>query len=149
MINRPCRCCRRRGDQKPAARRTIAADKELLAARQLPVTGPLEAAARLQRQVARQAVPVPDALRAGRDYMGMSSAATPSMPSSSMAALTRREQQILVLIARGATASDVAGKLNISPLTARKHRENLMRKFDVHNTAELTAYAVRHGVLAG
>jgi hypothetical protein len=29
---------------------------------------------------------------------------------------------------------------------ARKHRENLMRKLDLHNTAEVVAYAARHGV---
>ncbi len=36
-----------------------------------------------------------------------------------------------------------------SSCIARKHRENLMRKLNVHNTAAPTAYAVRHGVLAG
>ena len=60
--------------------------------------------------------------------------------------LTRREQQILALIAAGATGTEVARRLYISPLTVRKHRENLMRKLEVHNTAELVAYAVRLGV---
>ncbi|MGH8783619.1 MAG: response regulator transcription factor, partial [Cupriavidus necator] len=55
-------------------------------------------------------------------------------------------QQILMLIARGATAGDIAAQLDISPLTARKHRENLMRKLDLHNTAEVVAYAARQGI---
>lgn len=63
--------------------------------------------------------------------------------------LTRREHQILALVAQGMTAREVAERLGISPLTARKHRENLMRKLDLHNAAELTTYAVRLGLPAG
>lgn len=60
--------------------------------------------------------------------------------------LTRREQQILSLIPHGASAREIAERLGISPLTVRKHRENLMRKLDLHSGAELTAYAVRIGL---
>lgn len=63
--------------------------------------------------------------------------------------LTRREHQILALVAQGMTAREVAERLGISPLTARKHRENLMRKLDLHSAAELTTYAVRLGLPAG
>ncbi|OBZ94593.1 transcriptional regulator [Pararhizobium polonicum] len=63
--------------------------------------------------------------------------------------LTRREHQILALVAQGMTARDIAERLGISPLTARKHRENLMRKLNLHSAAELTAYAVRLGLPAG
>ncbi|MCP4564242.1 MAG: response regulator transcription factor [Bosea sp.] len=63
--------------------------------------------------------------------------------------LTRRERELLVLIAGGATARDAAARLGISPLTARKHRENLMRKLDLHSAAELAAFAVRLGLPAG
>lgn len=60
--------------------------------------------------------------------------------------LTRREQQVLALAAQGATAAQIGQALHISPLTARKHRENLMRKLSLHSTAELVAYAVRLGL---
>lgn len=63
--------------------------------------------------------------------------------------LTQRERQILLLVAQGLTAREVAGRLGIQYLTARKHRENLMRKLDLHNGAELAAYAVRLGLPAG
>lgn len=63
--------------------------------------------------------------------------------------LTRRERELLVLIAGGATGRDAAARLGISPLTARKHRENLMRKLDLHSAAELTAFAVRLGLPTG
>jgi DNA-binding NarL/FixJ family response regulator len=68
---------------------------------------------------------------------------------ASPAELTRREQQILALIPHGVTTRDIAERLGISPLTARKHRENLMRKLDLHSGAELTAYAIRLGLSAG
>ncbi|WP_426130027.1 LuxR C-terminal-related transcriptional regulator [Pararhizobium sp. PWRC1-1] len=63
--------------------------------------------------------------------------------------LTRREWQMLALIPHGVTTRDIAERLGISPLTARKHRENLMRKLDLHSGAELTAYAIRLGLPAG
>ncbi|MBA8878977.1 response regulator [Phyllobacterium myrsinacearum] len=63
--------------------------------------------------------------------------------------LTRRERQMLALIPHGVTTRDIAERLGISPLTARKHRENLMRKLDLHSGAELTAYAIRLGLPAG
>lgn len=65
------------------------------------------------------------------------------------AVLTKREQQILGLVAQGSSARDIANTLHISPLTVRKHRENLMRKLDLHNTAELAVYAVRLGLPVG
>jgi DNA-binding NarL/FixJ family response regulator len=73
----------------------------------------------------------------------------PTAAIVSPVALTRRERQILAMIPHGATNRDIASRLGISPLTARKHRENLMRKLDLHNGAELTAYAVRLGLPAG
>ncbi|WP_279635223.1 response regulator transcription factor [Cupriavidus lacunae] len=72
--------------------------------------------------------------------------ATADATTDPLASPTRREQQILMLIARGATAGDIAAQLDISPLTARKHRENLMRKLDPHNTAEVVADAARQGI---
>ncbi|MFY0478463.1 response regulator [Achromobacter marplatensis] len=60
--------------------------------------------------------------------------------------LTRREQQILALIAMGATGPEVAERLFISPQTVRKHRENLMRKLEVHSTAGLVSYALKLGL---
>lgn len=63
--------------------------------------------------------------------------------------LTRREMQILSLSAQGLTAREIAERLGISPLTARKHRENLMRKLSLHSAAEIAAYAVRIGLPIG
>lgn len=73
----------------------------------------------------------------------------PAAAITSAVTLTRRERQILGMIPHGATSRDIANRLGISPLTARKHRENLMRKLDLHSGAELAAYAIRLGLPAG
>lgn len=65
---------------------------------------------------------------------------------SSWNELTPREQDVLRLIAQGANANSIATSLNISHATARKHRENLMRKLNVHNTAELVHFAHQQGL---
>ncbi|MFP3999512.1 MAG: response regulator [Desulfosalsimonas sp.] len=61
--------------------------------------------------------------------------------------LTRREQEIFKLVARGATANEIAGRLAISPKTVAKHRTNLMEKLNMKNTASLVRYALELGVV--
>jgi DNA-binding NarL/FixJ family response regulator len=65
--------------------------------------------------------------------------------------LTRREREILKLIAEGYKNKEVADYLYISLKTVEKHRANLMKKLDLqdlHNAAELTAFAVDKGLVA-
>ncbi len=61
--------------------------------------------------------------------------------------LTPREQEILVLIAQGYTNRQIADLLHISPKTVDVHRSRLMKKLNLHNVAELTRYAIRHGLI--
>lgn len=61
--------------------------------------------------------------------------------------LTTRERQVLQLIAEGKSTKDVASLLNISVKTAESHRTRLMQKLDIHETATLVRYAVRHGII--
>ena len=63
--------------------------------------------------------------------------------------LTPRESEILKLVAEGQTNKDIADLLCISPKTVDKHRSNLMRKLDLHNARQLTAFAREHGLLPG
>jgi DNA-binding CsgD family transcriptional regulator len=63
--------------------------------------------------------------------------------------LTKRQRQLLELIAKGWTTTKIADALNISTGTAFTHRRELMRKLNVHNTAEITRFAIRHGLAAG
>lgn len=61
--------------------------------------------------------------------------------------LTTRERQVLQLVAEGKSTKDVASLLNISVKTAESHRTRLMQKLDIHETASLVRYAVRHGII--
>ncbi len=61
--------------------------------------------------------------------------------------LSRRERQVLQLIAEGKSTKEVAGLLNISVKTAETHRRRLMVKLDVHETAGLVRYAIRRGMI--
>jgi two-component system, NarL family, response regulator NreC len=61
--------------------------------------------------------------------------------------LTSREREVLKLIAEGYRNKGIADLLVISPKTVEKHRANLMVKLNVHNVAELTAYAVEKGLV--
>lgn len=57
--------------------------------------------------------------------------------------VTAREIEVLRLLAEGARAQDIARLLNIAEPTARKHRENLLKKLNARNTAHLIATAIR------
>ena len=67
---------------------------------------------------------------------------------SSLGRLTQREREVLQLVAEGKSIGEIARLLHISGKTARVHRSNLMSKLDLHSTAQLTLYAVRHGVIS-
>lgn len=61
--------------------------------------------------------------------------------------LTPREQEVLVLIAEGLTNPEIADKLVISVKTVDRHRENIMRKLNLHSRIELVKYALRSGLI--
>lgn len=62
--------------------------------------------------------------------------------------LTRREQEVLELLADGLSNEDIAERLVISRHTVARHRENLMRKLGLHNRSELVKYAIRKGMIS-
>jgi two-component system response regulator NreC len=62
--------------------------------------------------------------------------------------LTGREQEVLELLAEGNSNEDIAEKLSISKHTVARHRENLMRKLEMHSRSELVKYAIRKGLIA-
>lgn len=65
------------------------------------------------------------------------------------AALTEREQTILLQLASGNSNKQVAALLDISVRTVETHRKNIKRKLGISSTAGLTRYALEHGVLQG
>ena len=61
--------------------------------------------------------------------------------------LTRREKEVLELIAEGLTNGEIAEKLFVSVTTVDTHRKNLLAKFDAKNTAELVKLAFYHKLI--
>jgi DNA-binding NarL/FixJ family response regulator len=61
--------------------------------------------------------------------------------------LTSREMEVLQLIAEGKANKETAAELGIGIKTVEKHREHLMQKLDIHDTAGLTRYAIATGII--
>lgn len=68
--------------------------------------------------------------------------------TSQLDMLTQREREVLKLIAEGYKNKEVADFLCISLKTVEKHRANLMRKLDLHNTSALTLFAMEKGLIS-
>jgi DNA-binding NarL/FixJ family response regulator len=61
--------------------------------------------------------------------------------------VTRREREVLKLLAEGYMNKQIAEFLNISVKTVEKHRSNIMNKLDLHNASSLTSYAIEKGIV--
>jgi len=60
--------------------------------------------------------------------------------------LTRRERQVLQLIAEGKKTKEIAALLGVKIKTAESHRTRIMRRVNIHETANLVRYAIRGGL---
>jgi DNA-binding NarL/FixJ family response regulator len=70
-----------------------------------------------------------------------------TLPAGGIPALTKREKEVLKLIAEGLTNNQIAARLFISPLTVDSHRKNLLTKLNVNNTASLIRLAVEQQLI--
>jgi DNA-binding NarL/FixJ family response regulator len=61
--------------------------------------------------------------------------------------LTTREREVLQLVAEGMTTKKVAGLLGVSVKTAESHRNRIMDKLDIHDTASLVRYSIRRRLI--
>ncbi len=61
--------------------------------------------------------------------------------------LTNREREVLTHIAEGLTNIEIAHELVISVKTVDRHRENIMRKLNMHSRVELVKYAIKTGLI--
>ncbi len=61
--------------------------------------------------------------------------------------LTKREIEIIRLVAQGFSNNDIGKKLFISPRTVDTHRTNIMRKLDLHNVAEIVRFAFQNKLI--
>ena len=68
-------------------------------------------------------------------------------PNKKAVRLTSREMEVLQLIAEGEANKQIAAELGIGIKTVEKHREHLVQKLDIHDTAGLTRYAIGAGII--
>jgi two-component system response regulator NreC len=79
-----------------------------------------------------------------KDFLHRSEASAPETRED----LTPREQEVLTFIAEGYSNREIADALVISVKTVDRHRENLMRKLQLHNRVELVKYAIEKGMIS-
>ena len=83
----------------------------------------------------------------GKTYLSEEASNTLRKDNGASIVLTRREKEVLELIADGMTNAEIAQKLFISVTTVDTHRKNLLSKFETKNTAALIKIAVSRGYL--
>jgi DNA-binding NarL/FixJ family response regulator len=71
----------------------------------------------------------------------------PREPPAPLAELTEREREILALVARGLTNAEIAGRLVISPLTAKTHVSRILRKLACRDRSQLVTLAYETGLI--
>jgi two-component system response regulator NreC len=79
-----------------------------------------------------------------QDYLQRHDAEEQTPPAGD---LTLREQEVLTLIAQGLSNGEIAEQLVISAKTVDRHRENIMRKLNLHSRVDLVKYALRKGLI--
>lgn len=70
----------------------------------------------------------------------------PPLPLSCNAVISRRETEVLQLLAQGKQSGEIARLLGIETKTVETHRQNLRAKLGLRNTAELTRYAIENNI---
>jgi len=83
------------------------------------------------------------AVSEGKTYLSFEAGQTLSQIKNNAVVLTRREKEVLGLIAEGMTNNEIAAKLFVSSTTVDTHRKNILAKFDVKNTASLIRMAIQ------
>jgi DNA-binding NarL/FixJ family response regulator len=72
----------------------------------------------------------------------------PGGPSDPVAMLTPRQREILQLVAEGRSAKEIGAALNIATRTVEFHKYRIMEALNLHNTAGLVHFAIKHGIVA-
>jgi len=79
-----------------------------------------------------------------KDYLNQEH---PAGEQVNLGGLTERERELLSYLAEGTGNDEIAVSLVISPKTVERHRENIMRKLNLHSRTELVRYAIRKGII--
>ncbi|MBX2966912.1 MAG: response regulator transcription factor [Cyclobacteriaceae bacterium] len=86
-------------------------------------------------------------VRMGKTFLSFEAVQSLRETTDETPVITRREKEVLQLIAEGFTNAEIADKLFISIPTVNTHRKSLIEKFNAANTAVLIAKAVKRGIL--
>lgn len=62
--------------------------------------------------------------------------------------LTPRQREVVQLVAEGKAVKEIATALHIAPKTVEFHKTAIMRILSLHTTADLTKYAIKHGLVS-
>ncbi len=62
--------------------------------------------------------------------------------------LSPREREVLELVGQGLNNQEIGGRLHLSPKTAARHRERIMKKLNMHSRTELVKFAIRTGLIS-
>jgi two-component system response regulator NreC len=73
------------------------------------------------------------------------SAESPS--TNDLEALSKRERQVVEMVAQGLANPQIGEKLGISPKTVARHRERIMNKLNIHSSTALVKFAIRTGLI--
>ncbi len=82
-----------------------------------------------------------------RNHQTQKARAQGELPGKVVSPLSTREMEVLQLIAEGKANKETADELHISVKTVEKHRQSLMDKLNIHDTAGLTRYAISMGII--
>jgi len=83
----------------------------------------------------------------GGTHLSLEAAEALKEQTSTMPIITRREKEVLLLIAEGLTNAEIAEQLFVSVPTVNTHRKSLLEKFEAKNTAMLISRAIRTGMV--
>jgi DNA-binding NarL/FixJ family response regulator len=108
----------------------------------------------LKSDAARELVNAVEAIQRNSSYFSSQTSQAVLRPdlrgnrrSAEKETLTRREKQVVQLLAEGKSTKEVASVLNLSVKTAETHRSNIMSKLGLHSVSELVLYAVRNNIV--
>ncbi len=82
-----------------------------------------------------------------KDFLSTITQTNP-VPQVQKKSLTPRQREVLQLIAEGHSTKQIATILDVCPKTIEFHRTQIIRELNLHSTAELTRYAIAHGLIA-
>lgn len=87
------------------------------------------------------------AVMSGKTYLSAEASLSLRIQDNELPLISRREKEVLLLIADGFTNVEIADKLFISVPTVNTHRKSLLSKFNVNNTAGLIKLAVKYNLV--